>query len=264
MSEGHSYRETAVTFKVSITTLQKWKSQLKESGTLEPKKRRETLRKIDPEKLRKYVEENPDAYQYEIAEAFSVRLFAMRRALKRLKITCKKTTQYKESDESFRQVFVGKLKAIPSERLVYVDECGINQYLYREYGYSLRGNKVVSKISGKKFKQTNIVAAICQNEWVAPMAYSYTTDGTLFEFWFENYLLNEVEAGSVIILDNATFHKKSVLPEIAKKKQCQVIFLPPYSPYLNPIEKKWAWLKKKLRNILHAFDSFEQALSCCF
>jgi len=90
MSEGHSYRETAVTFKVSITTLQKWKSQLKESGTLEPKKRRETWRKIDPEKLRKYVEENPDAYQYEIAEAFSVRLFAIQRALKRLKITRKK------------------------------------------------------------------------------------------------------------------------------------------------------------------------------
>lgn len=90
LSEGHSYRETAVIFKVSTTTLQTWKSQLKESGTLAPKKRKETWRKINPEKLRKYVEENPDAFQQEIADAFGVRLYAIQKALKRLKITRKK------------------------------------------------------------------------------------------------------------------------------------------------------------------------------
>jgi len=90
MSEGHSYRETAEIFKVSISALQTWKSALKETGTLAPKKRRETWRKIDPDKLRQYVAEHPDAYQYEIAAAFGVRLFAIQKALKRLKITRKK------------------------------------------------------------------------------------------------------------------------------------------------------------------------------
>jgi transposase len=90
LSEGHSCRETATTFCVSATTLQAWKSQLKESGTLAPKKRAETWRKIDPEKLRKYVSEHPDAFQQEIADAFGVRLFAIQKALKRLKITRKK------------------------------------------------------------------------------------------------------------------------------------------------------------------------------
>jgi len=90
LSEGNSYRKTAAVFEVSTTTLQTWKSQLNETGTLAPKKRKVNWRKIDPEKLRKYVEEHPDAYQHEIAAAFGVRLYAIQRALKRLKITRKK------------------------------------------------------------------------------------------------------------------------------------------------------------------------------
>lgn len=145
-----------------------------------------------------------------------------------------------------------------------MDECGIHEYLYREYAYSPRGEKVLAKISGKKFKRTNIVAGICLGEWVAPLEYSGTTNSILFEFWFENCLLNEIQPGSVIVLDNATFHKKSVLPDLARTKGCQVLFLPPYSPDLNPIEKKWAWLKKRLRKILPDFDSLVGALVTCF
>jgi len=89
-NDGHTKKETAAVFKVGTTTLQTWKSQLKETGELSPKKRKETWRKIDPDKLRKYVEENPDAYQHEMAAAFGVRLFAIQKALKRLKITRKK------------------------------------------------------------------------------------------------------------------------------------------------------------------------------
>jgi len=136
--------------------------------------------------------------------------------------------------------------------------------LYREHAYALRGQKVIEKISGKKFKRTNIVAGICQNDWIAPLEYNGTTDSVLFEYWFENCLLKEIKPGSVIVLDNATFHKKSVLPGLAQQYGCRVLFLPPYSPDLNPIEKKWAWLKKRLRKILPSFDSFEQALVTCF
>lgn len=101
-------------------------------------------------------------------------------------------------------------------------------------------------------------------EWIAPMEYAGTTDSVLFEFWFENCLLKEVQPGSVIVLDNATFHKKSVLPELAEKYGCKVIFLPPYSPDLNPIEKKWAWLKRKLRETLNNFDTFDDAIIGAF
>ena len=156
------------------------------------------------------------------------------------------------------------LRTIPAASLVYVDETGIDQYLHREYGYSPRGEKVFGKISGKKYKRTNILAGICQKEWVAPLQYSGTTDSVLFEHWFEHCLLREINCDSTIILDNARFHRKSVLPELAKQKNCHILFLPPYSPDLNPIEKKWAWLKRTLRKTLPSFDTFDAALLCCF
>lgn len=89
-NDGHSKRATAEVFKVSTTTLQKWKSQLKETGKLEPKKRRETWRKIEPERLKGYVKEHPDAYLKEIAEEFDCTDVAVLQALRRLKITRKK------------------------------------------------------------------------------------------------------------------------------------------------------------------------------
>ena len=156
------------------------------------------------------------------------------------------------------------VERIPSRNLVYVDETGIDQCLYREYARAPRGQKIVTKISGRKFKRTNIVAGICCGQWVAPMEYTGTTDSVLFEFWFENCLLREVDEGSTIILDNATFHRKSVLPKLAKQYYCEILFLPPYSPDLNPIEKRWAWLKQHLRKILQDFESFDDAFQATF
>ena len=178
LSEGNSYRKTAAVFKVSTSTLQTCKSQLKESGDLSPKKRRETWRKITPSKLKEYIEEHPDAYLTEMAEEFNCLVVAIFKALKHLKISRKKTTLYKEINENFRQEFV--------------------------------------------------------------------------------------EKGTTIVLDNATFHRKSVLPDLAKQYVCEILFLPPYSPDLNPIEKKWAWLKRKLREILFLHSSFADALCACF
>jgi transposase len=87
---GHTKAQTAAAFQVGTTTLQAWKSQLNETGTLAPKARETPWRKIDPEKLLAYVAEHPDAYQHELAAAFGVQLFAMQKALKRLGITRKK------------------------------------------------------------------------------------------------------------------------------------------------------------------------------
>ena len=140
----------------------------------------------------------------------------------------------------------------------------MDKYLYREYAYSLRGVPVVGKISGKKFKRTNIVAARCGDRIVAPMIYDGTTDRVIFECWFETMLLKSIPKYSIVILDNATFHRKVRLQELAATAGCEVLFLPPYSPDLNPIENFWAWLKHNLRNILPKYDNFDDALMDCF
>jgi transposase len=89
-NEGHSQIATAEVFSVSPRTLQAWKNQPRETGKLEPKKRRETWKEVDPDRLIKYLEEHPDAYLREIAEEFICSEVAIFKALKRLKISRKK------------------------------------------------------------------------------------------------------------------------------------------------------------------------------
>lgn len=111
----------------------------------------------------------------------------------------------------------------------------MDQFLYREYARALRGKKVYGVISGKKYKRTSIVAGKCGDKIFAPLQYAGTTDSVLFEYWFEHLLLPEVPAKSVIVMDNASFHRKEVLRKLAVKAGCSLLFLPAYSPDLNPI-----------------------------
>jgi hypothetical protein len=80
----------------------------------------------------------------------------------------------------------------------------------------------------------------------------------------DQHLLQSIPRYSVIVMDNATFHRKARLRELADETECTILFLPPYSPDLNPIEKFWAWLKRKLREILSSFDCFDDAIVECF
>jgi len=93
-NDGHSKAQTAEAFQVSHFTLYKWKNQLKETGALAPKKRRETWRKIEPTRLAAFMEQHPDAYLKEIAEEFGCSDVAVLKALRRLKITRKKNDSF--------------------------------------------------------------------------------------------------------------------------------------------------------------------------
>ena len=145
-----------------------------------------------------------------------------------------------------------------------MDETGIDQFLYRQHARAFRGKKVYGEISGRKFKRVSIVAGKCGVDIIAPLEFEGTADHVLFEHWFEKILLLELAPGHVIIMDNASFHRKAVLQTLAEKAGCSVMFLPPYSPDFNPIENFWAWLKRALRSSLGSFDSLDHALMCLF
>jgi len=89
-------------------------------------------------------------------------------------------------------------------------------------------------------------------------------DSQLFEFWFEKCLLPELTPDSTIVMDNAAFHRKKRLELIALESCHKVVFLPPYSPEYNPIEKLWSWIKCMLRKVLYCFDNFDESLRYCF
>lgn len=160
--------------------------------------------------------------------------------------------------------YLEKIADVPKECIAYVDETGIDTYLYREYGYAPRGEAVKGKIFGRKFQRTNIIAAKLGTHIVAPMQYHGITDSTLFEFWFEQCLLPCLPEDVVIVMDNASFHRKKQLAEISAKYHRTLIFLPPYSPDLNPIEKFWAHLKSIIRSSVHTFDSLDDTISFAF
>ena len=86
-------------------------------------------------------------------------------------------------------------------------------------------------------------------------------DSFLVQKWFKDELSKKLPKDHVIIMDNAAFHKKEVLQNLARKYSQKLIFLPPYSPEYNPIEHTWSALKRKVADCVHLYDSISQALN---
>jgi len=89
-------------------------------------------------------------------------------------------------------------------------------------------------------------------------------DSTIFEAWFETGLPLGLPADTFIVMDNASFHRKKRLYSLASQANLRLLFLPPYSPDLDPIENYWAWLKRHLRKIISHHNSFDDAIHSAF
>jgi transposase len=124
--------------------------------------------------------------------------------------------------------------------------------------------KVEDTRRGRKFARTNVISAQHNGEILAPRTYNRTTTVRFFVDWFEYDLLSVVPPGHTIIMDNASFHPKKELQKIADRYSVNLLFLPPYSPDFNPIEKFWANLKRWLRDFLSNFTTIQAAImECC-
>jgi len=117
----------------------------------------------------------------------------------------------------------------------------------REYGRAPAGQRVYLPVNGTRLKKVNIVAGLRNGEVLCPTKYDWNTNAEWFNEWFEWWLCPLLRIGSVVIIDNATFHRKADLNRIALSYGIYIIWLPPYSPDKNPIEKVWANLKNWLR-----------------
>jgi transposase len=145
-----------------------------------------------------------------------------------------------------------------------VDESGIDHHLHRRNARSAKGKKVFGFVAGKKFQRTNIVAGYVNGKTIAECVYDCTTDGEVFNAWVEQSLVPAPKPGQVVVMDNAAFHKHRRTRDAIEAAGCSLIYLPPYSPDLNPIEKFWANLKRKLSDILHLFPSLFDAIQYAF
>ena len=98
------------------------------------------------------------------------------------------------------------------------------------------------------------------------MIFNGSCNTILFETWVERCLIKELKVGQVVIMDNASFHKSQRTKELIESVGCRIIFLPPYSPDLNPIEKFWAnmkrWIKQKITKIDELYDAITTFFKC--
>jgi transposase len=152
------------------------------------------------------------------------------------------------------------LSKIPRSERIYLDESGINKYLCREYGRSARGKKILGEISGHRFLRESVIAAISRGKFLSPMCFRGTCDTKLFNVWLKQVLIPELNPGQTLILDNASFHKSEESKKLVEEAGCKLMFLPPYSPDLNPIEKYWANMKTKVRERLPKVQNLAKAM----
>ena len=105
--------------------------------------------------------------------------------------------------------------------------------------------RVYGEIHYDKRPRTGLLAGYLNHRLIAPFVFGGNCDTDLFNQWLQQFLLPALKPGSVIVMDNATFHKSQTTKEYIQAAGCQVLFLPPYSPHLNPIEKVWANIKRQ-------------------
>lgn len=113
----------------------------------------------------------------------------------------------------------------------------------RTHGYAPRGQRCFGKHDWHAKGRVNALGALLAGVLLTVGLTFSNIDADIFNLWLEGDLLPKLPPGAVIVLDNATFHKRSDTREIVENAGHQIEFLPPYSPDLNPIEPKWAQAK---------------------
>lgn len=175
-------------------------------------------------------------------------------------VSKKKTYGYRERDEAKRAINIEQLEKIPESQRVYVDESGMDLRDDYGYGWCKRGQRFEAFKSGRRTGRVNMIAAYCQQQLIAPFTVEGACNRIVFETWVSTCLIPVLKPGQVIILDNASFHHGGHIAELIEKAGCKLLYLPPYSPDLNRIEKYWAWLKSRIRQILSESPDLRQAI----
>jgi transposase len=133
------------------------------------------------------------------------------------------------------------------DRLVFLDESGINTGMTRLYGRGSTGERVVEYIPDARFEQTSILSSFRTNGDMVPLVYKGALTGELFVAYINQFLAPTLRQGDIVIMDNLTSHKVKGVVDPILAAGATIAYLPPYSPDLNPIEMMWSKVKAHLR-----------------
>jgi transposase len=145
---------------------------------------------------------------------------------------------------------------------VFLDESGVTTEMTRRYGWAPRPERVSEAVPAGHWRTLTVLAALTTTGVLASMSIESPTDGDVFLAFVEQVLAPRLEPGHVVILDNLSAHKVRGVRQLIEDRGAQVLYLPPYSPDLNPIEQAWSKLKQRLRGVkARVLEQLEPALA---
>lgn len=151
---------------------------------------------------------------------------------------------------------------MPVEKLVFLDETSTNSAMYRRYSRSLRGTRADGSAPVNYGDNISLIGAIRLDGITTAMTLAGAVDGEAFMAFTEHMLAPALRPGDVVVMDNLAAHKVHGVREAIEAVGARLIYQPPYSPDLNPIEKCWSKVKHILRSIgARTKESLHQAMA---
>lgn len=134
------------------------------------------------------------------------------------------------------------------KHIVFVDETGLNLQLARRYGRARAGNRAVGSVPKNYGESVSLIGAIDCSGLIASFALRGATDTQAMIVFLSEILLPVLKPGDCVVWDNLSVHKTRAVRRMFEKAEVELLYLPPYSPDLNPIEMCWSKLKTSLRS----------------
>ncbi|MGH7593088.1 MAG: IS630 family transposase [Gemmatimonadales bacterium] len=167
-----------------------------------------------------------------------------------------------EANRKRREEFVDRIRTVSPERLIFLDESGVTTSMTRLRARCIGGQRIHEATPGGQWKILTILGAMGLHGMVATMTIEEATDADIFLAYVEQVLCPQLKPGDVVVMDNLSSHKVTGVRELIDKAGAEVLYLPPYSPDLNPIEKAWAKLKQLLRSAkARTKEALDQAIT---
>ena len=136
---------------------------------------------------------------------------------------------------------------LDARRLVFVDEMGTNTALSPLYAWAPRGQRARCSVPRNRGKNTTLLASMSVEGMGPTLAVEGTTNREVFEAYVQRVLAPTLRPGQVVVMDNLSAHKGHKVRELIERKRCELLYLPPYSPDLNPIEEAFSKIKGLMR-----------------
>ena len=147
------------------------------------------------------------------------------------------------------------------ERLVFIDETSVKTNMTRARGRARKGQRLQAHAPAGLWNTQTFIAGLTEGGLIAPWVIKGTMDRAAFDTCVETQLAPVIAPGTVVILDNLATHKSARAAQVLRDKGCWFLFLPAYSPDLNPIEMAFAKLKAYLKRIgARTFDHLLNAI----